>query len=66
MTGDKPLTVRETAEALNLSQATIRAWLARRKLGYLRLGRAVRIPTSEIRRLVDEGTVPPRDQRNGR
>jgi len=60
MRGDKPLTVREAAEALNLSQATIRAWLLHRKIGFVRLGRAVRIPDSEIHRILAEGTVPAR------
>ena len=60
MRSDKPLTVREAAEALNLSQATIRAWLLHRKIGFVRLGRAVRIPDSEIYRILEEGTVPAR------
>jgi excisionase family DNA binding protein len=51
-------TVRQAAEALGLSAATIRAWIRQRRIGYLRLGRAVRIPESEIRRIVDRGMVP--------
>ena len=51
-------TVRETAEELGLSPATVRAWIRERRIGYVRLGRAVRIPASEIRRLVERGTVP--------
>jgi excisionase family DNA binding protein len=58
--GQKPLTVREAARALNLSEATIRAWLLHRKIGFVRLGRAIRIPEDEIRRLLDIGTVPAR------
>jgi excisionase family DNA binding protein len=54
-----PLTCRAAAEALNLSEPTIRAWIARRKIGVIRLGRAVRIPFSEIQRLIDAGTIPP-------
>ncbi len=53
----QPLTVRQAA-ALNLSEACIRAWVLRRKIGFVRLGRAVRIPQNEIQRLVDEGTIP--------
>jgi len=60
MRSDKPLTVQEAAEALNLSQATIRAWVLRRKIGFVRLGRSIRIPDAEIRRLLDAGTVPAR------
>ena len=51
-------TIRETAEELGLSPATIRSWIRQRKIGYVRLGRAVRIPASEIQRLVERGTVP--------
>jgi excisionase family DNA binding protein len=61
--GRKPLTIRETAESLNLSQPTIRAWVARRKIGVIRLGRSVRIPATEIERLLSENTVPARSAR---
>jgi excisionase family DNA binding protein len=55
-----PLTVRQAAQELNVSIHTIRAWMAQRRLGYVRLGRAVRIPETEIRRLLERGTVPAR------
>lgn len=61
--GNKPLTIREAAESLNLSQPTIRAWVARRKIGVIRLGRAVRIPATEVQRLLTEKTVPAREAR---
>ena len=53
-----PRTVSQAAEELNLSRSTIRAWISQRRLGYVRLGRAVRIPTAEIARLVEQGSVP--------
>ena len=40
----QPRTVEQTAVELNLSKATIRAWIAQRRLGHVRLGRAIRIP----------------------
>jgi excisionase family DNA binding protein len=52
------LTVSETAAALNLSVHTIRAWIATRKIAHVRLGRAIRVPSAEVRRLVDEGLIP--------
>ena len=61
--GSPPLTVREAAAELNLSPATVRAWLLRRKIGSLRLGRGVRIPASEIRRLLEDNYAPPERQR---
>jgi excisionase family DNA binding protein len=62
MANDKPLTVNQAAELLNLSEACIRAWILRRKLGIVRLGRAIRIPESEIRRVLEEGAVPARSR----
>ena len=59
------LTVKQAASELNVSVHTIRAWLSRRRLGYVRLGRAVRIPAAEIDRLVERGTVPARKDRVG-
>ena len=35
----QPRTVEQTAVELNLSKATIRAWIAQRRLGHVRLGR---------------------------
>ena len=60
---DRLLTVSE-ADLLGLRVATIRAWTLRRKIGYSKLGRSVRIPESEIDRLVKAGFVPPVPERN--
>jgi excisionase family DNA binding protein len=51
-------TVEQAAADLGLSVHTIRAWIARRKIGHVRLGRAVRIPATEIARLIEQGTIP--------
>jgi excisionase family DNA binding protein len=53
-----PRTVAETATALSLSPATIRSWIASRRIGVVRLGRAVRVPSTEIARLLEAGYVP--------
>jgi excisionase family DNA binding protein len=50
--------VAEAAEELGLSVHTIRAWVATRRLAHLRLGRAIRIPAAEIRRIIEISTVP--------
>jgi excisionase family DNA binding protein len=55
---EPPLTVEEAAKTLNLSVACLRSWVAARKVGYLKLGRAIRIPASEIKRLVEASSVP--------
>jgi excisionase family DNA binding protein len=51
-------TVDQAAEALSLSKSTIRAWIAKRRICSIHLGRAVRVPESEVNRLVERGTVP--------
>lgn len=60
-----PRTVAEAAVELSLSQATIRSWIASRRIGFVRLGRAVRVPSSEIARLLDTGYVPAGSQEIG-
>ena len=55
---ERPRTVQEAADELGLSVHTIRAWVASRRLAHLRLGRAIRIPAAEIRRVIEESTVP--------
>lgn len=54
------LKVPEAAETLALSQKTIWQWIGERRIGVVRLGRAVRIPQSEIDRLMEEGSTPAR------
>ena len=56
-------TVEQAAADMCVSVHTIRAWIARRKIGSVRLGRAVRVPVSEIERLVERGTIPALDDR---
>ena len=55
---ERPRTVAEAAEELGLSVHTIRAWVANRRIEHLRLGRAIRIPAAEIRRVIEKSTVP--------
>ena len=57
-TDNQPRTVEQAAEELNLSKATIRAWIAQRRLGHIRLGRAIRVPVAEIQRVLQAGFVP--------
>jgi excisionase family DNA binding protein len=56
----KLLKVPEAAEMLALSQKTVWQWIGERRIGVVRLGRAVRVPISEIERLLEEGTTPAR------
>ena len=52
------LTVEAAAASLGLKPTTLRAWIARRRLAIVRLGRAVRIPSDEVERLIERGFVP--------
>jgi excisionase family DNA binding protein len=51
------LKIKEAAARLGLSEWTVRAWLREKRLGYIRLGRAIRIPASEVSRIIESGTV---------
>jgi len=59
----KLLTVRQVAELLGLKESTVRAWIAQRRIGIVRLGRAIRISPEETERLIAEGTIPARELR---
>jgi len=54
----KLLTVKQAADEMGLSARTIWAWVYARKLGVVRLGRAVRIPQTAIDELIEAGSVP--------
>jgi excisionase family DNA binding protein len=55
----KLFTISEVAALLNLSPATIRAWLAQgRYFPKVRCGRAVRIRVEDVEKFVEENTIP--------
>jgi excisionase family DNA binding protein len=54
------LTAAEAAAALGIKEATVRAWVSKRKITYVKLGRLVRIPAKEIEILVEHATIPSR------
>jgi excisionase family DNA binding protein len=60
------LTVIQAAEALAIKPATVRAWIAKRKLPRVNCGRAVRIPAEAVAEFIERNTIPAREQRNGR
>jgi excisionase family DNA binding protein len=57
------LTVNEFAEALGITTACVRRWLLERRISSTRIGKLVRIPTNEIKRLVESGLRPARPAR---
>ena len=55
----KLLTVKQISELLGLAQVTVRLWIAQRRLNAVKLGhRAIRVPESEVSRLIAEGALP--------
>jgi excisionase family DNA binding protein len=56
------LTVAQVAQRLGIKEATVRLWLAQRRISYIKLGRArkssIRVPETEIDRLIRNSTVP--------
>jgi excisionase family DNA binding protein len=54
------LTVREAAAELGIKEATVRAWVSKRKITYVKLGRLVRIPAKEVNILIERATIPSR------
>jgi excisionase family DNA binding protein len=46
------------ASRLSVEVCTVRKWIWQKKIGIVRLGRAVRIPEAEISRLLTEGYRP--------
>jgi excisionase family DNA binding protein len=59
----KLLSIKEASEMLALKPATIRAWLAKRKLPRVNCGRAVRVPAEAIAQFIERNTVPAREER---
>ena len=61
---EKLLTGVQVAEMLALKPVTIRQWIAKRKLASVRVGeRAIRIPASEVVKLIERGFIPARPER---
>jgi excisionase family DNA binding protein len=55
---DQLLTLEQTAERLAISMPTIRAWVWKRKIEVVRIGRCVRIREKVIRDLITHNTFP--------
>jgi excisionase family DNA binding protein len=54
------LTLREAAEMLAVSLPTIRAWVWKRKIEVVKIGRCVRIREDVIKELIARNTIPPK------
>ena len=54
------LKVPEAARQLGLAEKSCWSWVYSGKIGFHRIGRSIKIPQSEIDRILDEGYTPPR------
>ncbi len=57
------LSVPQVAERLGVTAACIRRWILERKIATVKLGRLIRVPASEVERLVSSGLRPARPAR---
>jgi excisionase family DNA binding protein len=54
------LKITEVATLVRVRPRTVRAWLAQRKIGYIKAGRGVRIPRAELTRFLEiRNPLPP-------
>lgn len=54
------LTLPEASSLLRLKTSTLRAWVLRRKIPYLKIGRLVRVRRADVEALIAESVVPAR------
>jgi acetyl-CoA synthetase len=52
---DRFLTPKQFADRLSISRWTVYAWISEGKIKSVKIGRLVRIPESEVERIVQEG-----------
>lgn len=45
------ITVKELCERLNVTKVTVSHWIKQGKIKYLKIGKAVRIPTSQFKQM---------------
>jgi len=52
------MNVSEFADALGITKACVRRWILERRITTVKLGRLVRLPQSEVQRIITAGTRP--------
>lgn len=55
------LTLAEASEMLRLRISTLRAWVLRRRIPYVKVGRLVRVRRADVEALIQRSTVPARE-----
>lgn len=62
----KLLNVEQFSTALGITMACTRRWILERRIAIVKVGRLVRIPHSELTRLVEDGFRPARERDHAR
>jgi excisionase family DNA binding protein len=57
------MSVPQFADALGITRSCVRRWILLRQIATIKLGRSVRIPCTEIDRLISSGSRPVRSAR---
>ena len=57
------LTIPEFAAALRVKPSCVRRWIGESKVTFVHVGRLVRIPASEVERIISAGTHPAANRR---
>lgn len=60
----KLLTIPEFASALRIKPSCVRRWMTESKVTFVHVGRLVRIPETELERIIRTGTRPARTKEN--
>lgn len=55
------MTLPEAADRLGVKVKTLRAWIYRRTITYVKVGRSVRISEATVEGIIERGTVPARE-----
>ena len=61
MADNNLMTLDEASGLLRLKVSTLRAWVLRRRIPYVKVGRLVRVRRADIERLIAASVVPARD-----
>jgi len=57
------LTLPEAADLLRLRPATLRDWVLRRRIPYVKIGRLLRFRRADVETVIEQGLVPSRERR---
>jgi len=60
------LTLEQAAARLGMKVVTLRMWASRRKIARCKINRSVRIPESEIARIIEQSLIPALPERGAR